>query len=290
MKCFDQVLLNSGFTMPMISLGTFKLKGDDVFQIIDAALNYGYRSFDTAQVYKNEESIGNALKILLPKYNLNRKDIFLITKLGPKNHGNVRCRVFYLQSLRNLQTDYLDLFLIHWPAVQGCKPSDEINIKLRNESWQEMEKLVIEGKINSVGVSNYTMRHLEELYKYCKIEPSVLQIEYHPHLVQSKLLQFCQKNNLHLQAYSSLGSQGNNLLLSNNLVRQIALKHAVTNAQVLLKWAAQQNIGVIPKSTNLEHLAENLKIFHFQLTEKDIDDLNSLDKSCHYCWNPECVI
>ena len=163
--------------MPVIGLGTFKIRGKDVVHsALDAALGAGYRSIDTASVYRNEREIGESLKELLPKYALKREDIFITSKLGPKDHGRGKCRKGCLKSIGDLDCDYLDLFLIHWPGVQGKKPEDNSNKQLRLESWKDMEELFNEGKIRAIGVSNFEQRHIEDLLRYCSVKPTVLQI------------------------------------------------------------------------------------------------------------------
>ena len=278
--------------MPILGLGTFKVRGKElVYTVLDAALKAGYRSIDTAGVYRNEADIGECLTELLPKYGLQRHDIFITSKLAPKEHGRGKCREACLRSISELKTDYVDLYLIHWPGVQGKKPDDLANKKLRLESWQDMELLYKEGKVKAIGVSNYGPSHLEELLSQCSIRPEVLQIEHHPHLVQQSLVTYCRKNGIHFQAYSSLGTTSeNNRLLTDPVVLQLAEFCCKTPAQILLRWAVQQGIGVIPKSTKPEHIRNNIDIFSFSLEDSDISRLNTLDTQHHYCWNPDSVL
>ncbi|XP_045168314.2 glyoxal reductase-like [Mercenaria mercenaria] len=277
--------------MPIIGLGTFKLRGRDlVFQTLEAALAAGYRSIDTAAVYRNEGDIGESLKVLLPKFSLQREDLFITSKLGPKDQGAGKCRQACLKSLENMQTDYFDLYLIHWPGTQGKKPEDQSNIQHRQESWKDLEDLQKEGKLRAIGISNYEQRHLEELLSYSSIPPAVLQIEHHPHLVQTSLVSYCKQHNIHFQAYSSLGTTSDdNKLLKDPTVVTIAESYKRTPAQILLRWAVQQDIGVIPKSTNPVHIKENIDIFSFSLSDSDMDKLSNLDSQHHYCWNPASV-
>ena len=285
------IRLSSGHEIPIIGLGTFKIRGKDVvYSALDAALGAGYRSIDTASVYRNEREIGECLKELLPKYGLKREDIFITSKLGPKDHGQGRCREGCLKSITDLDCGYLDLFLIHWPGVQGKKPEDDANKQLRLESWRDMEQLVNEGKIRAIGVSNYEQRHLEELLTECQIKPAVLQIEHHPHLVQQSLVKYCKENDIHFQAYSSLGTTSeNNRLLGDPVVLELAETHEKTAAQILLRWAVQQGIGVIPKSTKQDHIRNNIDIFSFCLSDNELSKLTNLDSQHHYCWNPSSV-
>lgn len=283
--------LSSGSEMPVVGLGTFKTRGQDlVHSALGAALEAGYSSIDTASVYRNEKEIGECLKEFLPKYGLKREDIFITSKLGPKDHGRGKCREACLKSISDLDCEYLDLFLIHWPGVQGRKPEDSSNKQLRLESWRDIEELFSEGKIRAIGVSNFEQRHLEELLRECSVKPAVLQIEHHPHLVQHSLVKYCKENDIHFQAYSSLGTTSNdNRLLTDPVVTGLAETHQKTPAQILLRWAVQQGIGVIPKSTNPEHIRNNIDIFSFCLSDSEISRLNSLDSQHHYCWNPSAV-
>ena len=286
------IVLSSGLNMPIIGLGTFKTRGKDlVYSVLDAALKAGYRSIDTAGCYRNEEQIGECLEELLPKYGLNRSDIFITSKLAPKDHGQGKCREACLKSISDLKTDYLDLYLIHWPGVQGKKPEDITNKDIRLKSWQDMEQLHKEGKVKSIGVSNYGQTHLEELLSKCSIRPEVLQIEHHPHLVQQTLVDFCFKNKIQFQAYSSLGTMSEDKkLLTDPAIVQLAESYCKSPAQILLRWAVQQGIGVIPKSTNPEHIKNNIDIFSFSLKDCDMSAIGNLDTQHHYCWNPSSVL
>lgn len=282
----DGVNLNSGSTMPIVGFGTFKIRGQQLIsEVVDAALNVGYRAIDTAAVYRNEVDIASALESLLPKYNLQQKDIFLTSKLGPKSQGREACRKACEQSLQNLKVDCLDLYLIHWPGTQGRKPEDSQNAVLRKETWLELENLQKEGKLRAIGVSNYTANHLKELLSYCSVRPAVLQVECHPYLVQRELVNLCRQEGVHFQAYSSLGSGGNKLL-DDMTVKQIADKYQRSPSQILLRWATQQDIGVIPRSTKPAHIRENFQVFDFSLDPSDMEKLNLLDRSEHFCWDP----
>ncbi|KAK2144236.1 hypothetical protein LSH36_776g02440 [Paralvinella palmiformis] len=145
------------------------------------------------------------------------------------------------------------------------------------------------GKLKAIGISNYTMKHMNELLLQCNIKPAVLQIEYHPYLVQTELVDLCKQHNIHFQAYSSLGTTGNDKLLTDPVIKSVADRYSKTPAQVLLRWSVQQNIGVIPKSTNPDHIRENISISDFELTEEEIGQLSGLNKNKHFTWNPEKI-
>uniref|UniRef100_UPI00398EA5CD glyoxal reductase n=1 Tax=Pristiophorus japonicus TaxID=55135 RepID=UPI00398EA5CD len=283
----ESVRLNNGVEMPLVGLGTFKVRGyEAVYLVLDAALRHGYRSFDTASVYQNEADVGRVLKELLPKHGLSRTDVFITSKLAPRDHG-AGAEAGCLRSLEALDCQYLDLYLVHWPGKQGCKSEDPGNPGWRQQSWEAMEGLYGSGRFRALGVSNYTEGHLRELLAKCRVKPAVLQVEYHPFLVQSQLLAFCRASGIHLQAYSSLGT---GCLVAEPTVAGLAHSYGRTPAQVLLRWALQQGIGVIPKSTHPERIAQNAQLFDFHLAEEDMQALSGLHSDTRYCWDPRHVV
>jgi diketogulonate reductase-like aldo/keto reductase len=194
--------------------------------------------------------------------------------------------------MKNLRTSYLDMVLIHWPGVKGLKLEDPRNLELRRETYLALEKMYEEGFLKFIGVSNYTLKHLEELFTYCSIKPHLNQVEFHPLLNQTELIEFCNQHSIIFQAYSSLGTSDQNLsnqLVNNQLIIDLAEKYSKNVAQILLKWAVQQNISVIPKSTKYENLKANINIFYFNLSQDDMLKINSLNQNLHLCWNPETV-
>ncbi|CAJ0568359.1 unnamed protein product, partial [Mesorhabditis spiculigera] len=184
--------------MPKLGLGTWQVRNESIPAAVDAALASGYRFIDTAQIYGNEAAIGKALKEALPKYNLQRADIFITSKLAPANQGPGAEKAIE-QSLKNLQTDYLDLLIIHWPGSSNPSESPK-NKQLRKQSWETMEKFYDEGKLKAIGVSNYTERHLQELLGHAKVHPAVNQCEYHVHYQTNSLVDYCKKNQIHFQS------------------------------------------------------------------------------------------
>ncbi|KAM3590587.1 uncharacterized protein V6R79_012227 [Siganus canaliculatus] len=268
------VLLNTGVQMPLLGLGTYKLFGPEaVHRAVDAALAAGYRAFDSAAVYRNEADLGHALKELLPKHGLTRADVFITSKLGPKDQGE-RAMKGALHSLSQLDLDYIDLYLIHWPGTQGLLVSDHRNPGNRAQSWTTLEELHAQGKLRAIGVSNYTPAHMRELMQSCKIPPAVLQVEFHPQLCQTELRKVCEEYGVCFQAYSSLGKGE---LLSDPVIMEVAKTCQRTPAQILLRWAVQQGIPVLPKSSNSDRIQDNAKIFDFTLSDTDMDKLSSLD-------------
>ncbi|KAF3836943.1 hypothetical protein F7725_004407, partial [Dissostichus mawsoni] len=265
------VLLNTGVQMPLLGLGTYKLVGpEDVYQAVDAALAAGYRSFDSAAVYRNEADLGRVLKELLPKNGLTREDVFITSKLGPKDQGRERWKE------PSLDLGYIDLYLIHWPGTQGRVVNDQRNPGNRAESWAALEKLHAQGKLKAIGVSNYTPAHMRELIQSCKIPPALLQVEFHPRLCQTELRKVCEEYEVCFQAYSSLGKGE---LVTDPVV-----------LEVLLRWAVQQGVPVLPKSSNPDRIKDNAKLFDFTLSDTDMDRLSALDCEHKYCWDPSEVM
>nr|XP_046237119.1 glyoxal reductase-like [Scatophagus argus] len=280
------VLLNTGVKMPLLGLGTYKLLApEEVYQAVDAALAAGYWAFDSAAVYRNEAELGRSLKELLPKHGLTREDVFITSKLAPEDQGE-RAMEGALHSLSQLDLGYIDLYLIHWPGTQGLLVSDQRNPGNRAQSWASLEELHAQGKLRAIGVSNYTAAHMRELMQSCKIPPALLQVEFHPQLCQRDLRSVCEEYGVCFQAYSSLGK---GVLVTDPVVMEVANNCGRTPAQVLLRWAVQQCIPVIPKSSNPDRIKDNARIFDFTLSDTDMDRLSALDCGHKYCRDPSEV-
>ncbi|KAF7657340.1 hypothetical protein LDENG_00027610 [Lucifuga dentata] len=281
------VQLNTGVQMPILGLGTYKLRGtDEVYQAVDASLAAGYRAFDSAAIYQNEANLGRALKELLPKYGLTREDVFITSKLGPKDQG-VKAMEAALLSLSQLDLGYIDLYLIHWPGTQGLVVNDQRNPENRAQSWAALEELHVQGKLKAIGVSNYTPRHMKELMQSCKVPPALLQVEFHPQLCQTELRRVCKEQGVCFQAYSSLGKGE---LVNNPVVMEVAKSCERTPAQVLLRWAVQQGVPVLPKSSKPDRIKANTQLFDFTLSDSDMDRLSALDCGKRCCWDPTEVV
>ncbi|XP_031144216.1 glyoxal reductase-like isoform X3 [Sander lucioperca] len=280
------VLLNTGVQMPLLGLGTYKLvASEDVYRAVDAALVAGYRAFDSAAVYRNEADLGRALKQLLPKHGLTREDVFITSKLGPEDQGE-RAMEGALRSLSQLDLGYIDLYLIHWPGTQGLVVADQRNPGNRAQSWVTLEELHVQGKLKAIGVSNYTPAHMRELIQSCKVPPAVLQVEFHPRLCQTELRSVCEEYGVCFQAYSSLGKGE---LVTDPVVMEVAKNCERTPAQVLLRWAVQQGVPVLPKSSNPDRIKDNSRLFDFTLSDTDMDRLSALDCGHKYCRDPSEV-
>lgn len=284
------VQLLSGYEMPLVGFGTFRIQGKDlILDVLDESLRVGCRSIDTAARYGNEKEIGEALKVLLPKYNLKREDIFVTTKLAPNDIGSPeKVRNAVNNSLSALGLDYLDLYLIHWPGAGAIPESSQENAKLRDTTWKVLADFQKRGVIRSIGVSNYLIKHLEELLQNdYGVKPAVNQVECHPHYRQEELRRFCEKEGIHVQAYSSLGTSKTTELLDDPKVNRIASEYKVSPARLLLRWALQQDIGIIPKASKKEHIRDNADL-NFVISDDHMKVLSSLPQK-KYTWDPTNV-
>ncbi|KAJ2954381.1 hypothetical protein O0L34_g2645 [Tuta absoluta] len=287
--------LNNGHEMPAVGLGTYRIRRpDDVMKVVDYALDAGYRMFDTAAVYGNEPYLKTAFQTLLPKYGLERSDIFVTTKLSPSFHGGIDIvKPAFEKSLDNLGSGHGDMVLIHFPGSAKVPADDPRNRELRAATWASLEELYDQGLVNAIGVSNFTVQHLQELLANHCIVPAVNQVEWHPQYYQKELLEFCKEKDIVLQAYSSLGgtSTSNFSLLNHPVVQNIAQKINKTSAQVLLMWALQQDVAVIPKSTNPQRIKENITL-DFRLSNEDMKMLDAIgEKHTHkYAWDPNAIV
>ncbi|XP_072400045.1 glyoxal reductase-like [Diabrotica undecimpunctata] len=280
--------LNNGANLPAIGLGTWLLKGKGVSKAMDMALEAGYRLFDTATMYDNEKDIGDALKELLPKHNLKREDVFITTKLYPSEQGEQAFDAIK-ESLRKLDSQYIDLYLIHWPGTYGVSSRSKQNAILRDQSWQQMVKAVNMGLIKNIGVSNYTVKHLKELLNNNHgIKPVVNQVEWHPYCHQKELYDFCKAEGIQLQAYQSLGGEGQGSLLNNSQIKKIAEKLGKTVAQILLRWSIQQDVAIIPKSKTKERIISNMEL-DFTIPEEDMKILFGFRQQ-KFDWDPETIL
>ncbi|MEJ2250451.1 MAG: aldo/keto reductase [Candidatus Lokiarchaeota archaeon] len=256
----SKVELNNGIKMPYFGLGTWKNKGKSVIDSVKWALDIGYRMIDTATLYGNEKEIGKAIS----SSNIPREEIFITSKVWDSDQGYEKTKIAFRRSLKALQTDYLDLYLIHWPR------------NLRNETWRAMQEIYKEGKVKAIGVANFAIHHLEELLEKYEVIPAVNQVEFSPFLYRKELLEFCRENNIQFEAYSPL-THGRKL--DDTILKEIAKKYNKSTAQVLIRWGLQHNIIEIPKSSSKEHIEENALVFDFELSKEDMKTLNTLDET-----------
>lgn len=261
--------LNNGIEMPLFGLGVFRSgPGDETVDAVSGALQIGYRLIDTARMYGNEKEVGLAVR----KSSIAREEIFVTTKLWNDDHGYDPALRAFDSSIKTLGLDYVDLYLIHWP-VQGR----------RKESWKALERIAASGGCRAIGVSNYTIRHLEEMFDYAEVIPAVNQVEFSPFLYQKELLDFCKRHKIHLEAYSPL-TRGRKF--GDPTVISMAEKYSRTAAQILLRWAVQHGVTVIPKSVRFNRIMENADIFDFEISENDMAVLDTLNEGFRVSWDP----
>ena len=282
------VTLNSGFEMPIIGLGTFLSSAGEVYKAVRWALKVGYRHIDCASIYGNQSEIGQALQDAMTEDNIKREELFITSKLWNDSHNIKDVKPAFEQTLSELKSDYLDLYLIHWPVAQKkgtqMPKNEEDWISLEDEplweTYSEMEKLYENGVCKSIGVSNFNKDNLSKLISKTQIIPAVNQVECHPLLSQKDLIDYCGKNNISVTAYSPLGAQfSQGSLLSNPRIVEISAKLNATPAQVLLAWQISRGIVVIPKSVHEDRIKENFGSLSVSLDRDDIAKIDEMDEN-----------
>lgn len=263
--------LKNGHEIPLIGFGTYKI--DDpalAVQTVQTALSAGYRLLDTAAFYGNEEFVGQALR----QSGLKRKDVFLSSKVWNDCHGYDETLHAFDTSLQKLGTDYLDLYLIHWPKDKNV------------QTWQALETLYKEGRVKAIGVSNFKEHHLDEIMQSADITPMVNQVEFHPLFQQKTLKAYCQRLDIKLEAWSPL-MRGE--ALKPAVIGTLAKKYGKTPSQIVLRWDIQHDVIPLPKSSHLSRMKENLGVFDFELSEADMAQIDALDQGKHLGADPDNV-
>jgi len=261
-----RLLLNDGFKIPVVGLGT----GTTTYQAVRDAIEAGYRHIDTALYYKDSEvTIGKALKDLISEGKITREELFIVSKLETPDHERSRVPIGIKQSLENLGIKYLDLYLIHWPQ-------SSVDIL---ETWRGMEDVHKQGLAKSIGVSNFDEEQIDRILANGTVRPVTNQVQCNPYHNQKKLLDYLTKHNITLTAYSPLGgTKGSENLLKDTKLISIGHNYNVTSAQVALKYQIQRNVVVIPKSVNKKYILENIDLFNFKLTDEEIKEIDALNK------------
>ncbi|MEM1068354.1 MAG: aldo/keto reductase [Planctomycetota bacterium] len=302
--------LPSGREVPSVGLGLWKIDQDVTAGIVEQAIACGYRHLDSAADYGNEIQTGDGLTASLSKGSVRREDLWITSKLWNTFHRPEHVRPALEKSLRDLQVDYLDLYLMHFPIAQKYVPiekryppgwfddpdanqpvmiPDQVPII---ETWQAMEELVGAGLVREIGVCNFVIALLRDLMNQAKIKPAMLQVEIHPYLSQQKLLRFCQDVGIGVTAFSPLGAQSyfelnmaeqDESLLRNDVIQRIAQQCDRTPAQICLRWGIQRRTSIVPKSSRPERLKENLELFDFELSQEQMEQIDALD--CHRRFN-----
>ncbi len=260
----DYITLNNGITMPKLGFGVWKVKAEEAKPAVAHALKSGYRSIDTAMIYRNEEGVGQAIA----ESGINREELFITTKVWNADQGYDQTLNAFETSLSLLGLDYIDLYLIHWPTPDFDQYID---------TYKALEHLYKEGKVRAIGVCNFHIEHLERLLKECDVPPVLNQVECHPYLAQRELKDFCNQHQIYVEAWSPLDQGGE--LLQDQAVTAIAERHQKTAAQVVLRWHLQQGTIVIPKSVTPTRIEENIDVFDFELSTEEMDALHALDRN-----------
>ncbi len=261
------VLLNSGYEMPIYGIGTYSLTGDTCVESVTAALNSGVRLIDTAYMYHNEESVGEAVR----NSGIPREEIFVITKLYPNQFSDPERAID--EALAKLDIGYIDMMLLHHPGTGDV------------EAYLAMEKAVADGKIRSLGLSNWYVEELEEFLPQINITPALVQNEIHPYYQENDVIPYIHSLGIVVQGWYPLGGRGYTAeLLGNEVISEIAAAHGKSSAQVILRWNLQKGVVVIPGSGNPDHIQENTELFDFELTEEEMERINALDRGEKHDW------
>lgn len=265
----DCYTLNNGVQIPCVAFGTYKAADGKSADIIRMAIEAGYRYFDTASFYGTEEYLAQAIE----QSGIPRSEFFLASKLWKEEMGYEETKKAFERTLERLQTDYLDLYLIHWPLPA---PDYDDWKSLDAETWKAMEELYEEGKIRAIGLSNFLPHHIENIRNHCRIQPMVDQLEFHPGYTQEAAVRYCQEHQILVQAWSPIGRKR---VLEEPLIRDLSEKYGVSPAQICLRYAVQRNIVPLPKSSAMERMKENQDIFSFEILQEDMYRLDTMPQA-----------
>ncbi|MBX8947004.1 MULTISPECIES: aldo/keto reductase [Lysinibacillus] len=269
------VVLNNGLKMPLVGYGVFRVpEGDDLAEAVKTAIAKGYRSIDTAQVYRNEESVGRGIRAAIEEGLVTREELFITSKVWNDGLSYEETLAAYDSSLEKIGLDYLDLYLVHWPGI------DQNYI----EVYKALEKIYQDGRVRSIGVSNFHVHHLENLLKETTVVPVINQIEFHPHLIQEEVRAFCKDKGIQVEAWSPLM---NGSLLEEALIQELASKYGKTPAQIVLRYDVQHDVVTIPKTMTPARMVENLAVFDFTLTEQEMTQLDAMNDGLRCGPDPE---
>lgn len=271
----ENVTLNNGLEMPLVGYGVFRVPdGDDLAEAVKTAIAKGYRSIDTAQVYRNEESVGRGIRAAIDEGLVAREELFITSKVWNDGLSYKETLAAYASSLEKLGLDYLDLYLIHWPGL------DTSYI----EAYKALEKIYQDGRVRSIGVSNFHVHHLEHLLKETTVIPVINQIEFHPHLTQEEVRNYCKEHRIQVEAWSPLM---NGSLLEEALIQQLASKYNKTPAQIVLRYDVQHGVVTIPKTMTPSRMTENLDVFDFALVDEEMAQLDAMNDGLRCGPDPE---
>ncbi len=261
------IMLNSGYEMPVLGIGTYSLLDDKCVTSVSTALQNGYRLIDTAYMYHNEESVGEGIR----QSGIPREDVFVTTKLYPNQYSYAEDAID--EALEKLGVQYIDLMLLHHPGTYDV------------EAYKAMEQAIADGKIRSIGLSNWYIEELEDFLPQITITPALVQNEIHPYYQENDVIPYIQKLGIVIEGWYPLGGRGyTQELLTNKTIVAIAENHGKSAAQVILRWNLQKGVVVIPGSSNPEHIIENISIFDFELSDEEMEQINSLDRNEKHDW------
>lgn len=297
-----KVTFNNGLSIPIVGLGTWQSPADgSLYKAVTGAIDAGYRHIDCAYAYQNEEEVGKAITDAISAGKIKREDLYVVSKVWLCFFRRDRVQTCVKKILAKLNTPYLDLCLIHWPMSFGESDTDLLPLGADGkvvdgkvdylEAWQGLEDCVNAGLVKSIGISNFNTKQIERLLGSATIKPVTNQVEIHPYLAQTKLKKFCEDRGIKLTAYSPLGNPGSQAhsgsdkdrLLKDSVVNRLAQKYKKNAGQILLKFAAQRGIIVIPKSVSIERIQSNIQIFDFEMTPEEIVELESLNRNYRTC-------
>lgn len=261
--------LRNGADIPSLGFGTWLIEnGESAVKIVLQALECGYRHIDTAAAYGNEESVGKAVK----ESGIDRSEIFVTSKVWNTERGYDKTLAAFDRTMEKLGLDYLDLYLVHWPCNVGSR---EDWAKVNSETWRALERLYADKRVKAIGVSNFKVHHLDELLKNCSVVPMVNQIEFHPGFMQKEILSLCRKNNILVEAWSPLGR---GRIEGSELVRELSEKYGKSIAQICIRWCLQNGVLPLPKTVNTARMKENADVFGFEISDTDMDKINSMEQ------------
>lgn len=266
-----KILLNSGYEMPIIGMGTYALDYDTCVNSVMTLIKNGGRLIDTAYMYHNEDAVGEGVRRAMKEYGVPREEIFIITKIYPNQFKNPEAAIE--QALDKLNVGYIDMMLLHHPGADDVK------------AYRAMEEFVATGKIRSLGLSNFYVKELENFLPQVTITPALVQNEIHPYYQERDVVPFIQSKNIVVQSWYPLGGRGyTETLLNDSTIKKIAAAHNVSSAQIILRWNLQRGIVPVPGSGNPKHIAENLDVFGFELTAEEMNAIKNLDRNEKHDW------